>query len=42
MTAPLTPAEYGAQLAAAAPPLTDEQINAAARILVSVSEEVAA
>lgn len=37
----MTPAEYGAHLAAAAPALTDEQIEAAGRILATV-EEVAA
>lgn len=32
----MTPAEYGRQLAMAAPPLTPEQIEAAARILATV------
>lgn len=37
----MSPAEYGAALALTAPPLTAEQIEAAARILASV-EPVAA
>lgn len=32
----MTPAEYGQQLAAAAPPLTDEQVERAARILAAI------
>lgn len=32
----MTPAEYGTQLALAAPPLTEEQIEEAARILATV------
>lgn len=32
----MTPAEYGAHLAASAPPLTEEQIERAARILATV------
>lgn len=38
----MTPAEYGAQLAEQAPPLTDAQVEAAARILASVESEEAA
>lgn len=38
----MSPAEYGATLAAQAPTITDEQAEAAARILASVSEQVAA
>lgn len=38
----LTPAELGARLAATWPPLTDEQIEAAARILATVVQERAA
>jgi hypothetical protein len=36
MTSRMTPAEYGQHLATFAPPLTDEQVEAAARILASV------
>lgn len=32
----MTPAEYGAHLASQAAPLTDEQVESAARILASV------
>lgn len=35
----MTPAEYGRQLAEAAPPLTDEQVEAAARILATVDAD---
>ena len=38
----MTPAEYGTQLALVAPPLTDAQVEAAARILASVQPEQAA
>lgn len=38
----MTPAEAGAALALAAPPLTDEQVEAAARILATVEQDVAA
>lgn len=38
----MTPAEYGAHLAETAPRLTDEQVEAAARILATVVEEMAA
>lgn len=39
----MSPAEYGSQLAADAPALTDEQVEAAARILATVEpEQVAA
>lgn len=39
----MTPAEYGGYLASIAPPLTDEQVEKAARILATVtSDEVAA
>jgi hypothetical protein len=34
----MTPAEYGSALAAQAPPLTDAQVEAAARILASVDD----
>lgn len=34
----MTPREYAADLAAIAPPLTDEQVEAAARILASLVE----
>lgn len=37
----LTPAEYGQRLAELEPPITDEQAEAAARILATV-EQVAA
>lgn len=37
----MTPVEYGQHLASLAPPLTDEQVEAAARILATV-EPVAA
>lgn len=32
----MSPSEYGAMLAATAPPLTNEQLEAAARILATV------
>lgn len=35
----MTPAEYGAYLASQAPPPTDEQVEAAARILAQVAQE---
>jgi hypothetical protein len=38
----MTPAEYGHLLAAGAKPLTDEQVEAAARILAAVEMEEAA
>ena len=39
----MTPTEYGRHLASLAPPITDEQAEAAARILASVEpEDVAA
>jgi hypothetical protein len=38
----MTPAEYGAYLASLAAPLTDAQVEAAARILASVELEDAA
>lgn len=38
----MTPVEYGAHLAAQAPPLTEQQIEAAARILASVDDEAVA
>jgi hypothetical protein len=37
----MSPAEYGAHLAVLEPPITDEQAEAAARILLTV-EQVAA
>ena len=37
----MSPAEYGRQIAAAEPPITDQQAEAAARILATI-EEVAA
>lgn len=37
----MTPAEYGAQLAAQEPPITDAQAEAAARILLTVDQEAA-
>jgi hypothetical protein len=37
----MTPAEYGRHLASLEPPITDEQAEAAARILLTV-EQVAA
>lgn len=37
----MTPTEYGSLLAKAAPPLTDEQVEAAARIFATL-EDVAA
>lgn len=37
----MSPAEYGAYLADQEPPLTDEQIEAAARILATVVAEAA-
>ena len=36
----MTPEEYGRELARKAPPLTDEQVERAARILATVPEEV--
>lgn len=38
----MTPREAGAELAATWPPLDNEQIEAAARILVTVLQDVAA
>ena len=38
----MTPAEYGAALAAEAPPLTVEQAEAAALLFVTVEQSVAA
>lgn len=38
----MTPRELGALLAEDAPPLTDEQVEAAARILALVAQERAA
>jgi hypothetical protein len=38
----MTPAEYALQLAAAAPPLTDEQVERAARMLATVDSGCAA
>lgn len=38
----MTPAEYGQSLAATWPPLTEAQIEAAARILAGLNDEVAA
>lgn len=38
----MSPAEYAQALAAAAGPLTDQQIEAAARILAAEDEQVAA
>lgn len=38
----LTPREYGAYLASLEPPISDAQAEAAARILVTAIEEVAA
>lgn len=38
----MTPAEYGMHLADQAPPLTEEQATAAARILASEPEAMAA
>lgn len=39
----MTPSAYGVHLAATAPPLTDAQVEAAARILATVdAEDVAA
>jgi hypothetical protein len=38
----MSPADAGRELALAAPPLTDEQVEAAARILATVREDVAA
>ncbi|MGH9251622.1 MAG: hypothetical protein ACRD0W_19185 [Acidimicrobiales bacterium] len=35
----MSPAEYGAALAAQAPPLTADQVEAAARILAAVTAE---
>lgn len=37
----MTPTEYGAYLASIAPPITDEQAAAAARILATVEVEAA-
>jgi hypothetical protein len=39
VTRPMTPAEYGRYLAEQEPPITDEQAEAAARILASVERE---
>lgn len=38
----MTPAEYGADLAQAAPPLTPQQVEAAARILAGLDDEAVA
>lgn len=38
----MSPAAYGAQLAAAAEPITDEQAEAAARVLATVDLDAAA
>lgn len=39
----MSPTEYGTHLASLEPPLTDEQVESAARILASIgSEDVAA
>lgn len=38
----MSPAEYGAHLASLEPPITDEQAEAAARILAADPEQVAA
>lgn len=38
----MSPAEAGRALAQAAPPLTDEQVEAAARILATTETEAAA
>jgi hypothetical protein len=38
----MSPAEAGRELARSAPPLTDEQVEAAARILATVEIEAAA
>lgn len=38
----MTPGQYGRLLAKSAPPLTDEQVEAAARIFASVEQDVAA
>lgn len=38
----MSPAEAGRELARTAPPLTEEQVEAAARIFVTVEDEVAA
>ena len=37
----MTPREYGAHLASLAPPITDEQAEAAARILFAAQVEAA-
>jgi hypothetical protein len=38
----LTPAQYGRMLALSEPPLTDEQVESAARILAGLGSEEAA
>ena len=38
----MTPTEYGADLAETFPPLTDEQVEAAARIFAATDDEAAA
>ena len=38
----MTPAEYGRHLASLEPPISDEQAEAAARILAASSEQAAA
>jgi hypothetical protein len=38
----MTPAEYGEMLADQCKPLTDAQVEAAARIFVGIAEDVAA
>lgn len=38
----MSPAEYGAALAATAPPLTDEQVEQVARILATTEARAAA
>lgn len=38
----MTPTEYGQMLARSAPPLTEDQVEAAARILATVELETAA
>ena len=38
----MSPAEYGRQLAATAPPLTEEQVEKAARILATIERQEAA
>lgn len=38
----MTPREYGAHLASVTPPISDDQAEAAARVLASVEWDVAA